>query len=669
MSFAVRLQAFQGEVPKLDRRTLGDNQAQTAVNLMLTGGVLDPLFFPKRITASLVSNAKTVYRLYDDSGSYWLSWASDVDTAPSPIIGDTDKLFYTSDAHEPRVTTIALATASSPYPGSAYALGVCPPITAPTVTQDGSGSGTDEERAYVTTIADGWGWESAPSPASTIVSGKPDAVWSITGFDALPANAGTVLSATISDGLAALVLDNVYGLRQYDTLVVTGIAGLTGEVRIVELDTAAKTAYIAAPSGISGSSGTWRRAAPFNLTGAKRRLYRTVTTSQGTDYYFVKEADFALLTLVDDVGANVGEPLPTQLWQMPPANLRGLHLHPSGAMVGFVDKTVWMSEPLSPYAWNPNYRLTSAHPIVGLGLIDTAVVACTAGRPMMWQGTAPESMSPVRMREVAYPCLSKRSIVDMGNAVLYASVVGPVVVDGSGARAAMPDTFTFKEWERFSPSSMTGAAFDDKYFIVHGEVTNGEPAETIILSGGTLSRFDWVPTALYTDAETGKLYFVLNDNLYEWNADEALRMAGTWQSKEMVVATPVNLGAAKIDGEFTLTDADRAALIAAQEAVKAANAALIAANASGGSFNGSSFNTLSFNGSRVKKPQDVDEASQVVFTLVVNGEDYFSKVVTHNKVFRLKAGKKYDAFSVRVSGPVKIRSIPIGETADDLRRV
>ena len=146
-------------------------------------------------------------------------------------------------------------------------------------------------------------------------------------------------------------------------------------------------------------------------------------------------------------------------------------------------------------------------------------------------------------------------------------------------------------------------------------------------------------------------------------------MAGTWQSKEMVVATPVNLGAAKIDGEFTLTDADRAALIAAQEAVKAANAALISANASGGSFNGSSFNTLSFNGSRVRKPQDVDETSQVVFTLVVNGEDYFSKVVTHNKAFRLKAGKKYDAFSVRVSGQVKIRSIPIGETADDLRRV
>ena len=668
--FALRFQNFQGEVPRLDKRTLGDMQAQVAKNALLTSGSLTPIASPKLITSAyLVDGTKTVYRMFDDSGSYWLSWDSDVDVVKGPIVGDERfRIFFTSDAFEPCYTDLSTATSSPPYPTAAFVLGIPTPETAPAASQDGTGSGVSEERAYVYTIVDNQGWESAPSPASGIVTGKPDAVWTISGFDPVPPNSGSVLSATYSEGRATLVLDTVFCLRQWETLEISGIPGLSGRLRIIELDSTAKTVVVSAPSGIGGSTGTWSRGAPHRTTDMVRRLYRTVTTSAGTDYYFVKEFGFGVLSVVDDAGANVGEPIATSQWQMPPANLHGLRMHGSGALVGFVDNKVWMSEPLSVYAFNSAYSVTSEHDIVGLGVIDTIVVACTKGRPMMWQGVAPESMAPIRMRSKAFPCLSKRSIVD-GDSVLYASTEGPVEITSQGASLAAANAFTAAEWQRFAPETMVGEMFDGLYFLVHGTDAVSEDEETIIVAGGSMVRFTRTPTALYTDPETGLLYLVINNLLYEWNADPDTVMSVDWQSKEMVSARPLNIGAAVVDGEFTLTAAERAALIAEQESVRAANRAMIAASSSKGSFNAVSFNTLSFNGSLVRPPESVAETSQVVFSLFVRGEMIFSKVVTDNRVIRPPMGRKYDAFSVRVSGPVKIRSVAIAETPRDLAAV
>ena len=121
-----------------------------------------------------------------------------------------------------------------------------------------------------------------------IVTGKPVLVWTISGFDPVPPNSGSVLSATYSR-TGDLVLDTVFCLRQWETLEISGIPGLSGRLRILELDSAAKTVVVCILRHRRIDRHLVARCAPHRTTGMARRLYRTVTTSAGTDYYFVKE--------------------------------------------------------------------------------------------------------------------------------------------------------------------------------------------------------------------------------------------------------------------------------------------------------------------------------------------------------------------------------------------
>jgi Concanavalin A-like lectin/glucanases superfamily len=76
---------------------------------------------------------------------------------------------------------------SAGYPKMSYLLGVPAPTAAPTVALGGAGTGTALARAYVNTFVTGWGEESAPSPASTIVSVKVGETVTVNAFAAVPA--------------------------------------------------------------------------------------------------------------------------------------------------------------------------------------------------------------------------------------------------------------------------------------------------------------------------------------------------------------------------------------------------------------------------------------------------------------------------------------------------
>jgi hypothetical protein len=57
--------------------------------------------------------------------------------------------------------------------------------------------------------------------------------------------------------------------------------------------------------------------------------------------------------------------------------------------------------------------------------------------------------------------------------------------------------------------------------------------------------------ALWGDPGTGSLYVVISDQVWQWDADPGLRMVYDWLSREWVFATPMNLGAAKVDADFS----------------------------------------------------------------------------------------------------------------------
>lgn len=675
----IRLQAFQGAVPRRTRRQIGDIQAQSVSNFRLTSGRLDPLYAPKSLLATVpAGDLKSIYRLYDSAGtSYWMAWLNDVDLVRGPVAGDTSFRFYfSSSAFEPRVSNLAMATAAAaPYPNTWFVLGVFAPTTKPTATPTG-GSGTLETRTYCYTFVTPWGEESAPSPAATLVSGYPSATWSLTCPDVAPANTYAVSAVSWSGGVLTFTAGSTFGLRAGEYVTLSGLAPASLNVSMKVLavtDATHFTVSLAAnPGTITDGVGTATRDAPHNTAGMTKRLYRSVTTATDTQFYFTKEVPVATTAITDDVGAAIGEPLPTTGWAMPPTDLQGMKMLPCGSIVGFRGNgnEICFSEPLSPYAWPASYRITTDYPLVGLGVFGTSFVACTTGTPYLVTGTAPEVMSSTKVDQ-QWPCLAKRSIVEMGYGITWATAFGLAHIGLDGTDLITEAFYTEREWRAINPASLISAYYSGRYYGAYQ--VDSQTYGILILDGknaeAVVTFAELKPSAMWTDPATGRMYLAMDGDIKEWDADVSSRLSGQWWSKEFVAATPFNMGAARVEGGFFGTAAEEAAYAALVDTQHSANAAVIGDLSYGaGSVDGSGCNAYGFNDSEVVPDSLVGDGAlrAITFELYADGELKFSKSVSSDTTFRLPAGVKYDNFSVRVLGNVPIDAVVIGETATSL---
>lgn len=680
------MQTFSGEMPRVGMRILPEPNAQLALNVLLTAGVLEPLYVPQVIPAVLQPGTiKSVYRMYDPNGnSYWLNWTSDVDVARQPIGGDTSfRIAYTSVDFEPRQTNLALASSATPYPGAWFVLGVTPPITIPVIGAITGGSAPTESRAYIYTLVTQWGEESAPTLASTTVTGNANGSWAVTIPDVAPPNTGTISGMTTGSGTTNLTFNSVFGLRVGEMVNFGGsIAGMgSTDWRVTAVNTSTKVvSFFTAAATVTGTTGTWSRVAPHNIVGMTKRIYRSVTANGVTDFFFVGEIPVATTTFADAVTI-IGEPIATTGWAMPPADMQHVQTTPSGALVGFSGNTVCFSEPFSIYAWPLQYQLVLDYPIVGIGTYGDSVVAATSGQPYVAQGTDPSTMTETKVDNL-WPCLSKRGVVGLGIGVAYPTPQGLAVISANGAQLVTDGLYTFREWSLAAPSTFIAAVHDNRYYAAYtltdgsqGVLILDQPNNTSALVptasyiGTAVTRSNLAVTALYTDRQTGKLYFVSQGVLNEWNANFSDRLPMDWWSKEFVVPNPINLGAAKIDADFSVSSQDGNAILAAQLAQIAANAVLIAAKTTKGSFNSHSFNTRSINGSLVVEVVlgSGSAARFVQFSVYVNGVIYYTTTRINSNAFRLPAGKKYDNYSVRITGNAPVKAIVLGETMVDLK--
>lgn len=187
----VEIEGFDGLQPRTSPTLLQNNQAQQADNVKLYSQELRYWRGPVLDSTPAMTGVKSLYRLRDNAGhSRWLTWTTDVDTVPGPLADTSDfRAYYTGDG-APKKTNWALAsTGGGPYPAAWQYLGVPAPTTAPTVALTGTGSGTAEDRVYVYTYVNTFGAiteESAPSPASAIISPQPGNGVTVSAFAAAP---------------------------------------------------------------------------------------------------------------------------------------------------------------------------------------------------------------------------------------------------------------------------------------------------------------------------------------------------------------------------------------------------------------------------------------------------------------------------------------------------
>jgi len=309
---------------------------------------------------------------------------------------------------------------------------------------------------------------------------------------------------------------------------------------VVSLDSAQAATYSNLGTAPSGS---------YNITS--KRIYRSSTVGSSAEFQFVDEIPVAQSSYIDTKSQSaLGEVLPSDLWVAPPAGLTGLRLTAAGAAVGFVGNTVYMSEPNLPHAWPHKYPIDFQ--IVAVGVTRQSVIVLTNSYPFALNGVDPAAMSPERL-ELPQSCVSKSSMVETGDGVIYASPDGLVAIGSSGIDIVSRRHFGRKQWQELNPSSMRSFQHDGRYIALYQKIdgTRGmlifDPTgQGPVFTTSTLNASQAI-TAGYSDNRTDTLYFAQGGNIVRYNAGSPL--TATWRSKRYRLSAPTSFSVAAVDAE------------------------------------------------------------------------------------------------------------------------
>jgi len=440
------------------------------------------------VTPSKAGTKKTIYRFGENETSesnYWLTWTTDVDVVRAPLDNDTtERTYFTGDSY-PKVTNYTRAlTGGTAYPINAYRLGVPPPSISG-VTLTRSGTASSST-AIPTTVA----------YVITYVSSQ--------GEESAPSNPTDVYDFTFGQ---TITLNNL-------------------------------------PVGaFSTDYASWN-----NVDVATKRIYRSSTGSKGTDYQFVAEIPLSQTSFADSTdAANLQEVVETWDWIPPPVDMIGLKLMANGIGMGFKGNTIYPSEPFVLYAYPVAYRIATEYPIVGLGAFGQSMFVGTKGNPYVIQGTDPSSLTMTKL-EAKQACVSKRSIVEMGGGVIYASPDGLCRVDQSGLSILTAGIMSRDDWQAFKPESIHAYELDTRYFAFYD---NGSEQGCLVFDFAgqvTFTRLNMYATAGFNDRQRDALYLAYNDKVVKFDYGST-NMQMTWKSKRFRMPFPLNLGAAKLGAE------------------------------------------------------------------------------------------------------------------------
>ncbi len=113
---------FKGIRPRISAFKLGPGEAETALNVKLGSGDLEPIPDKTTLQACVRSSVRSIYKYHDDGGDLWFEWTDRVQVAQGPIKNDSyNRIYYTGDSAgdgKPKFTTNTLADGGGggPYP-------------------------------------------------------------------------------------------------------------------------------------------------------------------------------------------------------------------------------------------------------------------------------------------------------------------------------------------------------------------------------------------------------------------------------------------------------------------------------------------------------------------------------------------------------------------------
>lgn len=174
----LRIDSFDGEIPRQSDTTLPEKAASRADNVRLYSGELQAFRGSKFTYAPETASIRTIYLLRNTAleEEVWLTWNSDVDVVRGALADISEfRIYWTGDG-TPKKSNWSLASnalLTGDFPREHLEMGVPAPTAAPTVAATTGSSVAAETRFYVYTFVSEFGSveeESAPSPVSAAVN-------------------------------------------------------------------------------------------------------------------------------------------------------------------------------------------------------------------------------------------------------------------------------------------------------------------------------------------------------------------------------------------------------------------------------------------------------------------------------------------------------------------
>lgn len=577
-----KLITFGGLAPQISPRLLKEEFAQTATDVNLESGRIEPVkdnstVNPSSGVSTLAdSNKQSIFK-YTDSPERWLQFDEDVDVVRGPIAGDVNDTIYWSGQAFPRMGRSSVVLSGAPYPSAFYRLGIPAPTAAPTVALKTPTS----INATITTIS------SSKVLTVTTASAHGAAVGeyvSLSGFGA-------------QNDITADEINNTFKIASVPsatTLTVETSGVATGASTSSSISNGAtfngpsdalldhSTTYVYTFVSAYGEEGPPSPASTIiitddnqnveltnievsssksNINLLKKRIYRSNTGSGATNFQFVAELTLGTSTYTDTTtNADLQEIIPTTFHIAPPDDdtslypdgpLKGLTALPNGVFAGFTGKRLCFSEPFLPHAWPAIYRSTLEEEIVAIAVSGNGLVVGTKGTPYLVTGADPQSMSSIRI-ESSQACLNKRSMVDMGPYVIYASPDGLVGVEGAQVKVLTEGLITPTQWqETYYPSTITGFLWKGRYIGFYStgsgyggfifDVRGPSPSFTQLDASGLIRGG-------FTDPDDGNAYLIIANQIKKFQGS-GTSLTYNWKSKEYVPPKPTSMGFAKVQAE------------------------------------------------------------------------------------------------------------------------
>ncbi len=567
-------------------------------------------------------------------------------------------------------------------------------------------AGNTQIRTYIYTHITPWGEESVPSSVSNEIFIKEGQTVTISNIPtAKPSGDNFVRGINLYRSVTSAEASDFFLLDTLWFPTTTANLSRVGSTNIA-------TITLALPHNmVVGNrfklSGTTTDSGNFNVTGGivlsvVDRLTFTYSNTGG-DISSTADANGTLFhdvaELVDDTArywgdgnafnftddfliSNLVTILESTDYDKPKSTMKGLIPINSNMLAGFFDNQVCFSFPDKPHAWPIKHRITVDDTIVGLQSTGAFTLVLTEKYPYVITGNNPETLE-LKKINVEYPCIAKKSIVNMGYGIAWATNGGLALYDNSGLTSLI--TKGIHDWDTWSetidPTTIIGQYYNDKYFGSHslGLFIFEKEKE-----GGYFTTSQYNFNASYLDSLSDILYYIDNTvgDIKEWDREGQIFAPLEWKSKTIVTKNYMNMGAARVIADYTDITNENVNETAYNNTVPTFNAAVWAASQQLGCLNGptdytdSSSNRVENIGTLNAFPVNGDSQTQtlkvlsgvlpVTFKLFIDKEIVFQGTVQSSDIFRLPSGYRSDTFEVAVSGSARIRAIHLGETPKGL---